>query len=282
MVRYSPANKKDEMTRSFIVFMFCLLLIGCNNLSEKQDTQSLSSESQSDSEDTIKNVDTIPFYAKKIIDTYHDFNIKFSKNHLIFGDNTSIIFNDEKEKSFVEKLDNCDIEDMFSMTYDTCVSVPAYLNDCGRGRNEELFKTMYGSNEAMARENLVYVDWFGQKLLFSKINGASEQLCKVASELQEYPHLRKYLKNASSFYWRKVRGANRQSAHSYGIAIDINTSYSNYWLWENPRCSEIDKIKYVNRIPKEIVTVFEKYGFIWGGRWYHYDTMHFEYRPELL
>src|SRR5262245_1812136 len=29
-------------------------------------------------------------------------------------------------------------------------------------------------------------------------------------------------------------------------------------------------------------TNFEKYGFIWGGHWYHYDTMHFEYRPELL
>ncbi|WP_265937085.1 M15 family metallopeptidase [Aliarcobacter butzleri] len=28
--------------------------------------------------------------------------------------------------------------------------------------------------------------------------------------------------------------------------------------------------------------MFEKYGFIWGGRWYHFDTMHFEYRPELL
>lgn len=26
----------------------------------------------------------------------------------------------------------------------------------------------------------------------------------------------------------------------------------------------------------------EKHGFIWGGCWYHYDTMHFEYRPELL
>ena len=45
---------------------------------------------------------------------------------------------------------------------------------------------------------------------------------------------------------------------------------------------ETDKIKYVNRIPKEIVKVFEKHGFIWGGRWYHYDTMHFEYRPELI
>ena len=31
-----------------------------------------------------------------------------------------------------------------------------------------------------------------------------------------------------------------------------------------------------------IVEIFERHGFIWGGKWYHYDTMHFEYRPELL
>ena len=37
-----------------------------------------------------------------------------------------------------------------------------------------------------------------------------------------------------------------------------------------------------NKIPKEVVDIFERYGFIWGGRWYHYDTMHFEYRPELF
>jgi hypothetical protein len=28
--------------------------------------------------------------------------------------------------------------------------------------------------------------------------------------------------------------------------------------------------------------VFEAERFIWGGKWYHYDTMHFEYRPELF
>ena len=22
--------------------------------------------------------------------------------------------------------------------------------------------------------------------------------------------------------------------------------------------------------------------FVWGGRWWHYDTMHFEYRPEII
>lgn len=227
-------------------------------------------------------VDTIPFYAQKIIDAYPDLCIKCECGNLVFTDGTKIECDDGKEKDFVEKLDNCDIEDMFSMNYDTTAVEPAYLNDCGRGRNEELFKKMYGSSEFVVRKNLVSVDWFGQKIPFTKINGASEQLKKVATEFEKQPQLRKYLTNASSFYWRKVRGANRQSAHSYGIAIDINTSYSNYWLWSNPKCSETDKIRFMNRIPKEIVKVFEKYGFIWGGRWYHYDTMHFEYRPELL
>ena len=31
-----------------------------------------------------------------------------------------------------------------------------------------------------------------------------------------------------------------------------------------------------------IIAIFESEGFIWGGRWWHYDTMHFEYRPEIL
>ncbi len=38
---------------------------------------------------------------------------------------------------------------------------------------------------------------------------------------------------------------------------------------------------YNNEIPIEIVNIFEKYGFIWGEKRYHYDTMHSEFRPEL-
>ena len=45
---------------------------------------------------------------------------------------------------------------------------------------------------------------------------------------------------------------------------------------------ELDRLKYENRVPEEIVNIFERHGFIWGGRWYHYDTMHFEFRPEFL
>lgn len=32
--------------------------------------------------------------------------------------------------------------------------------------------------------------------------------------------------------------------------------------------------------PASIVRAFESEGFIWGGKWYHFDLMYFEYRPE--
>lgn len=270
-----------------IILTYALLLFGllaCNNGSiNKVAVAEKSLDTISNSEITNSgSAGTIPIYAQKIIDAYPDFGIRYEDGYLVFKDGKKIICDDGESKNFVEKLDNCDIEDMFSMKYDTTVVEPSYLNDCGRGRCENLFKKMYGNTESAARTNLVPVEWFGQKIPFSKVNGASEQLKRVAMDLHKYPQLEKYLTNASSFYWRKVRGADRLSAHSYGIAIDINTTYSNYWLWSNPKCGETDKIKYVNRIPIEIVKVFEKYGFIWGGRWYHYDTMHFEYRPELL
>jgi hypothetical protein len=34
--------------------------------------------------------------------------------------------------------------------------------------------------------------------------------------------------------------------------------------------------------PSVVVEIFEKHGFVWGGKWYHFDNMHFEYRPEII
>jgi len=62
----------------------------------------------------------------------------------------------------------------------------------------------------------------------------------------------------------------------------LNTKYSNYWQWDCKCTSENVDLSYKNKIPQGIIDIFEKHGFIWGGKWYHYDTMHFEYRPELL
>ncbi len=230
----------------------------------------------------VENHDTIPSGAKKLILSYPALILKYSDNYIIFPDGEKIVYDDGRKKGFIEQLDDCDIEDMFSMEYDTVSMLPKYLNDCGRGRSEQFFKKVYGKSAAEVSANLEKVNWFSQQIPMTKINGVSDTLKIIAKELAKKPHLKKYFEKSSSFYWRQVRGAKRLSAHSYGIAIDINVANSTYWLWANKNKSETDSIKYANKIPLEIVRVFEKHGFIWGGRWYHYDTMHFEYRPELM
>jgi hypothetical protein len=85
--------------------------------------------------------------------------------------------------------------------------------------------------------------------------------------------------SAGTYNCRPIANTNRLSVHAFGAAIDINTQFSDYWEWsKGPGGSS----KWRNRIPGEIGEVFERHGFIWGAKWYHFDTMHFEYRPELV
>lgn len=226
--------------------------------------------------------ESIPDGARALIKAYPDFIKGYEKGYVVMKNGTKMLYDDGKKKNFEETLDNSDLEDMFHTRYREPQGAPEYLADAGRSRNEQLFKMMYGNSEAEVRRSLVSVPWFGQTVRFTSVNGAADQLRKVAAELAQYPELRKYLKSSGTFYWRSVRGAKRLSAHSYGIAFDIGVQYSNYWLWENKGAKETARIKYSNRIPERIVEIFRRHGFIWGGSWYHYDTMHFEYRPEIL
>ena len=261
-------------------FAFCALFLQCS-AGKGQDTGTDVGQDTVYIDQNAK-FDDIPLGAKSLMAAYPDFVIDYKEGHLLLSDSSKIRYDDGRVKSFEEKMDNADPEDMFSFKYDINAKKPDYLQDAGRSRCERLFKYMYGSNEAEVRKNLVKIDWFGENVIFTKINGAADSLKAVAKEIKTYPELKPYLKSSGTFYWRKVRGANRQSAHSYGIAFDIGVSYSDYWLWKNKGKKETDTLQYANKMPKELVQIFEKHGFIWGGRWYHYDTMHFEYRPEIL
>ncbi|MBO7069092.1 MAG: M15 family metallopeptidase [Bacteroidaceae bacterium] len=266
--------------RSLPVILFCLLAVQCcaergqnaSNEQTKGDTTVADRTAEA----------SIPLGARALMEAYPQFVKGYKNNFLLLGDGTQMIYDDGREKSFVEKLDDADPEDMFAFTYDRTTEQPDYLQDAGRSRCEALFKMMYGGSEAAVRQKLILVEWFGERVLFTTVNGAADSLRAVAQELTRHPELRPYLKSSGSFLWRKVRGANRQSAHSYGMTIDVGVSHSDYWLWKNPGKKETDKIVYFNRMPKVLVYIFERHGFIWGGRWYHYDTMHFEFRPEIL
>jgi D-alanyl-D-alanine carboxypeptidase len=182
---------------------------------------------------------------------------------------------------FDERMNKANLVDQLAIEYPKGCPVrpPGVGKDPGRLRSDSFFRTMYGATSGAVRRNLVNVDWFGSPMQVTSINGVDDQLRQVARELKGKPDLVKYLENpGGSFTWRPIAGTKLQSAHSFGIAVDINTKFSDYWRWK-----DATKVApYVNRIPCEIAEVFERHGFIWGAKWWHFDTMHFEYRPELL
>lgn len=172
------------------------------------------------------------------------------------------------------------------------------VQDSGRIRYEPFFLKMYGNSPEEVESHLVEVTWmphiFGTdtyKLLVTTVNGIHKKIQAISDELEklvlENPDYKQFLDNPGGTYnWRVIANTDRLSNHSFGMTIDINTEYSHYWQWDLEKAGlPIDEntvLEYSNSIPRQIVLVFEKYGFIWGGKWYHYDTMHFEYRPELF
>lgn len=237
----------------------------------------------------FSSIDTIPSNARNLINAYPDVVAGFSDNHLIFKDKTAIVWDDGKAKSPQSLIDNPDLEDMFAQPYTKGIlkTRPQKGSDPGRIRNEQLFKKLYGSTQKGVSKNLTEIVWcpklVGKKIAVTRLNNVATQLEKVSKELDEHPELKNYLVNiGGTFNWRYIKGTRRLSTHSFGTTIDINTAYSDYWQWTCKCIDENIAVSYKNHIPKAIVDAFEKHGFIWGGKWYHYDTMHFEYRPELL
>ena len=226
----------------------------------------------------------VPPKLQKLVNAYPDFLKSATDNELIWNDGTKMIYEDGQAKQFNDLLNDPDLEDMMFQDYTKGAdwdSPPAVNFEPGRIRYEPFFLKMYGNSAKEVEANLVPVKWMPKSVnstvYITSVNGVDKKLQEVSDELDNLPEdLKKYVtRTAGTFYWRVIKNTNRLSMHSFGIAIDINTDYSNYWEWEK-------NVKYKNKIPMEIVEIFEKHGFIWGGKWYHFDTMHFEYRPELL
>ncbi len=210
-------------------------------------------------------------------DTLHD--VSETKMTWKNGDQLDI----KDPPSFFEKL--------FSFFSTEKKSTSISINDLRCDHYEPFFKEMYGKKASEVESHLTTVYWmpkaFGKRypLLVTTINGVDKKIKRISTALEKLPSsYRKYLANpGGAFYWRNVARESYLSSHSFGIAIDINSRYGSYWMWDLKHLKHpFSALTLRNNIPMKIVEIFEQEGFLWGGRWYFYDTMHFEYRPEMF
>ena len=211
-------------------------------------------------------------------------------------DGTEWEFDDHvKKRDFADLLNRPCLKDQLSIPYVAGWPPQTPGEDCdpGRIRYEPFFRKMYGETAEEVRKNLVNVSWLpggkGKTVPFSKVNGAADALSRVAQEIGQLPpETRRYAaRPVGTFFRRTIGGTERLSMHSFGAAIDLELpkTIMDSWEWhgETARAHpSYPKQALGNEKLGRIVVIFEKHGFIWGGKWYHFDTMHFEYRPELL
>lgn len=193
------------------------------------------------------------------------------------------------DKDHADRIASPDVEDTVATRYQPGpeVRVPPRDHEPGRIRHDGLLSAMYGATRDEVAARTTVVPWMprsgGRPVRVTSVNGVAAALGRVSDDLErELPEEIKSLvaRTAGVFVWRNVRGTKRRSPHSYAIAIDVGTARADYWGWRRPDAR--GHYRYRNRFPLQVVEIFERHGFIWGGRWYHFDTMHFEYRPELL
>jgi hypothetical protein len=93
--------------------------------------------------------------------------------------------------------------------------------------------------------------------MFPQLRAALQEI--VGDGLSSAIHPEQY---GGCFVPRFIAGTTTLSNHAFGLAFDINVP-------ENERGTP-------GRIDPQVIAIFEKWGFTWGGTWSFTDPMHFE------
>lgn len=225
-----------------------------------------------------------------LLAAYPDWLHSYTEDELIWRDGTRMpLGRAYARRPLAEMLGRATVREQFAIPYPLAAAPfrpPATDEDPGRIRNEAFFLKMYGDcRRGEVTAKLRSVAWLprhgGGTVRATTVNGVADQLEKVSRDLDALPEemIRFLVPTSGTYNCRSIAGTDRLSVHAFAAAIDINASFGDYWQWTSrPDAALVWR----NRIPREIVEIFERHGFIWGGRWYHFDSLHFEYRPELI
>jgi len=126
-----------------------------------------------------------------------------------------------------------------------------------------------GNTKEQVEQNLVKIQSpSGAPFRVNKmVAGNFESFLRELEDVVGYPI---NAESSAGYHWRKKRGKQSLSQHSYGNAIDINWDENKaFWGGEDA----------ISKIPN-IDEIAAKHGLVWGGSWKNKDTMQFEYHPS--
>ncbi|HYF84246.1 MAG TPA: M15 family metallopeptidase [Clostridia bacterium] len=205
--------------------------------------------------------------------------------YIVIKSGKKILYDDKKVKSVETKIAYPDLQDMMEQAYPV-VPIKKLMDknhDPGRARVYSLLNEVYGASQKQIENNLANVKVGYGTFQFNEKNQAAEALKNVMRELSVAAENRSDIRSCiypcnGTYNYRVIAGTNRLSPHSYGIAVDLARDKRDYWQW----ASREEGQKRLSSYPVEIAALFEKHNFIWGGKWGHFDILHFEYRPEII
>jgi len=149
------------------------------------------------------------------------------------------------------------------------------------------------STRKKTEKQIVDITFLGKNTSVHK--GIQPKLAIIEKQIQEAAKtdntIQTWIENLAppgGYYWRVIAKTKSRSYHSYGLAVDLLPASlegkHSYWLWASQERDDWWNVPYSERYhpPEKVIKIFESYGFVWGGKWVQFDTMHFEYRPEVF
>jgi len=193
-----------------------------------------------------------------------------------------------------ERLDEVDGFDPIFYDYplERLVSPPP-LTDLPTYSTDYL-EALFGRTESEVRRHCRSISFldhnlFVNTLILEPLREVEQEIREAAARDAEVVRWLEELDVAYSFLFRDIAKSQTRSLHGFGLAVDlVPRSYGGlhvYWQWSRVLDREgWFRIPLSQRWspPQAVIEAFEHNGFVWGGKWSRFDTVHFEYRPEIL
>jgi hypothetical protein len=158
----------------------------------------------------------------------------------------------------------------------------------------DVLEALWGDDETEIRRHTRGVRFLNRRMIVNQIlleplAAVERDLLQLAARSAPVAAWIASIEIAYSFIVRDISAADTPSYHGWGLAFDlVPSSYEGravYWRWSRALDREgWQSIPMAGRWspPHAAIEVFERHGFVWGGKWAYFDMIHFEYRPEII